>query len=185
MTVSKNSLAHSRNTPAKELSRDTRWIVFTSPLRFPKVTGVVPLPKDIAAICTKHPTEWPVSNPKERILRGFKSFLSAPPPSDRNEQHPIITALRPDLSSDKKANPVHNDAASKSSDSNDGDSAGAGSSMSIQRGCASVLQTIMNNIATHVYDDEDPHDEDTRIALGSCSQHFLTYAETLLKYFEH
>ena len=42
-----------------------RWRVFTSTLRHPNVSGIVFLPQDIAALCTKHFVSWPTGEGEE------------------------------------------------------------------------------------------------------------------------
>ena len=73
----------------------SRWAVFTSTLRHPTVSGIVSLPQDIAALCTKHCVCWPTEGLRDRARRGFRDFLQGVGSGDSDAL--IVTALRPCL----------------------------------------------------------------------------------------
>ena len=95
VTVTHSSLAHPCNINDRSSGRQTpSWAVFTSMLRFPNVSGLVPLPGDIAAMCTSHPTTWPMSCSRDNVLCGLK-VSRAPDIDGRDEPHCHCAAAQP------------------------------------------------------------------------------------------
>ena len=93
LNVTLTSLAHPCNS-GDCVSRPS-WAVFTTMLRVPNVSGVVPLPADIAAMCSRFPTSWAASVLQEEVRRGFVCFLSGSPSTKDKDR--IISVLRPEL----------------------------------------------------------------------------------------
>ncbi len=118
VTVTLNSLAHPCNSSDTGTGHGApSWAVFTTMLRFPHVSGVVPLPGDIAAMCSSHPTTWPASCPKEKVVRGFKHFLDRP--TSLNEKDPIVLSLRPELATKQRSTSIVTISSADSSDAGD------------------------------------------------------------------
>ena len=74
-----------------------RWAVYASTHRHPNVGGIVSLPQDIAALCTKHCLRWPTEELRQKARRGFIDFLQRLG-SSAADAH-ILAALRPHLRS--------------------------------------------------------------------------------------
>ena len=74
-----------------------RWVVYISTHRHPNVGGIVSLPQDIAALCTKHCLCLPTEEFREKARRGFIDFLQRLGSSAADAD--IIDALRPHLRS--------------------------------------------------------------------------------------
>ena len=89
-------LAHPYNNSSHaELKRGHSWGVFTSMLRHPNVGGIVSLPHDIAALCTKHCLRWPTEGLRDSARRGFRDFLQRIGSAESDA--PIVAAIRPRL----------------------------------------------------------------------------------------
>ena len=109
--IGPNSLQNSLNT-----RKPPPWAVLTAMLRHPTVAGLVPVPTDVAAICTQHPITWAPSLDKETVTAGFKAFLNRPA-----KDSPIVAALRPGLA-DVSANQQQGGSASEKKEEIPGDS---------------------------------------------------------------
>ena len=89
-------LAHPYNNSSHgQLERGHSWGVFTSMLRHPTVSGIVSLPHDIAALCTKHCLRWQTEGLRDSARRGFRDFLQGIGSAESDA--PIVAAIRPRL----------------------------------------------------------------------------------------
>ena len=100
VTVSPMELSHSLNSKSKDRKGTSRWIVFGTKSRYPRVGGVIFLPEDIATLFTYHQLNFFPGDNRIHALKTFRSFLMDDlEDADKNS---ILHAFRPNLRSHDK-----------------------------------------------------------------------------------
>ena len=91
--ISEIDLSHSWNRHPTGAKQTWSWIVFTNLHRYPIVSGVTPLPRQIGALFAKHVVQWSPQGVQQLALQGFKNFLTGAISQEDAEK--VIRAVRP------------------------------------------------------------------------------------------